>query len=160
MKNRKIEIKWGFIFILMMVIWMALEHAFGLHDEHIDLHPIVSNFIFIPAVSIYVLALLEKRKKAYGGYMTYAQGFMSGVVITLVVTIFTPLVQYLTSTVITPEYFQNAITYSVESGFTSQEEAEAYFNLKNFMTQATISAPIMGILTAAIVAIFTRKVPK
>jgi cobalamin biosynthesis protein CobD/CbiB len=160
MKNRNIEIKWGFIFILMMVIWMALERAFGLHDENIHLHPIVTNFIFIPAVTIYVLALLEKRKKSYGGYMTYGQGFVSGVIITLVVTIFTPLLQYLTSTVITPEYFTNAIAHSVAEGYHTQESAEAYFNLRNYMIQATIGAPIMGLLTTAIVALFTRRSPK
>ena len=39
----------------------------------------------------------------------------------------------------------------------SQEEAENFFNLKNYIGQVLIATPIMGIVTSAIVAIFTRK---
>ena len=157
MKNIKIEIKWALIFIGMMLLWMILERLFGFHDENIEYHPIVTNFIAIPAILIYVLALLDKRKNFYLGSMTYLQGLVSGLIITLIVTIFTPLTQYLTSTVITPDYFANVIDYSVKMGKMTQEEANAYFNLENYMVQATIGAPIMGIVTSLIVAIFTRK---
>lgn len=157
MKNIKIEIKWALIFIGMMLLWMILERLFGFHDENIEYHPIVTNFIAIPAILIYVLALLDKRKNFYMGSMTYLQGLVSGLIITLIVTIFTPLTQYLTSTVITPDYFANVIDYSVKMGKMTQEEANAYFNLENYMVQATIGAPIMGIVTSLIVAIFTRK---
>jgi hypothetical protein len=36
------------------------------------------------------------------------------------------------------------------------EAAEKYFNLKNFIIEGLIFAPIMGIFTSAIVAIFTK----
>ena len=58
---------------------------------------------------------------------------------------------------ITPEYFPNVIAYSVETGFyNSREEAEAYFNLQNYMMQSTIGAFIMGVITSVIVAFFVR----
>lgn len=157
MNKFKIEIKWAIIFTLMMIIWMFLEKLGGLHDEYIDLHPIFTNFIAIPAIIVYVLALLDKRKNFYNGIMTYKQGFVSGLIITIIVTIFSPLVQYLTSTIITPDYFINVIDYSVSEGLMSQAEAEEYFNLKNYMTQVLIGTPIMGIFTTAIIAIFTQK---
>lgn len=157
MKNIKIEIKWAFIFIAMMLVWMVLERLFGFHDENIEYHPIVTNFVAIPAILIYVFALLDKRKNFYMGSMTYLQGLVSGFIITLIVTIFTPLTQYLTSTVITPDYFDNMIDYSVKIGNMTQKDAEAYFNLESYIMQSTIGAPIMGIITTLIVAIFTRK---
>jgi len=90
----------------MTLIWMLLEKLAGLHDEHIDKHPIYTNFIAIPAIAIYVFSLLDKRKKFYKGAMTYKQGFISGLVITAIVTVLSPLSQYITPTIITPEYDQ------------------------------------------------------
>jgi len=136
---------------------MVLEKLVGLHDEHIDKHPIYTNFIAIPAIAIYVFALLDKRKNFYKGAMTYKQGFITGLIITAIVTVLSPLTQYITSTIITPEYFPNMINYSVETGKLTQEAAEEYFNLKNYLLQVIIGTPLMGILTTAIVAIFTRK---
>jgi len=157
MGKYKIEIKWAFIFIGMMLLWMLLERLTGLHDQHIDKHMIYTNFVAIPSIIIYVFALLDKRKNFYNGKINYLQAFISGLVITFVVTVFTPLSQYITSTLITPDYFVNAIDYSVKNGMMTQEAAESYFNLSSYIKQSVIGAPIMGILTSAIVAIFVRK---
>lgn len=157
MKKIEIEIKWALIFVVMTLIWMFLEKLAGFHDEHIDKHSIYTNFIAIPAIAIYVFALLDKRKNFYKGAMTYKQGFITGLIITVIVTVLSPLTQYITSTIITPEYFPNMIRYSVETGKMTMEAAEEYFNLKNFLLEVVIGTPVMGILTTAIVAIFTRK---
>ncbi len=156
MKNIKIEIKWALIFVAMSLAWMLIEKLAGLHDAHIDKHSIYTNFIAIPAIAVYVLALNDKRKNFYGGSMSYKQGFISGLIITLIVTLLSPLTQYITSTIITPDFFANAIEYAVANGKTSREAAEAYFSLKSYIVQGLIGAPVMGIATTAIVAIFTR----
>ncbi len=38
----------------------------------------------------------------------------------------------------------------------TQPDAEAYFNLKSYMVQSLIGAAIMGIITSAVVALFTQ----
>ena len=157
MDKYKVEIKWAFIFIGMMLTWMVLERLSGLHSTHIDKHAIFTNFIAIPAIAIYVLALLDKRKTDYGGFMTYKQGFMAGLIITVIVTIFSPLIQILISTVISPDYFANIIEYTVEEGIMTQQEAVDNFNLQSYLVQALIGTPFMGLITTAIVAIFTKK---
>ncbi|WP_162342491.1 DUF4199 domain-containing protein [Cyclobacterium salsum] len=157
MKKYRIEIKWGFIFALMSLIWMILERITGLHDAHIDQHATYTNFVAIPSIAIYVLGLLEKRKKFYGGKMTYGQGFITGLIITGVITLLTPLTMWLTLAFITPDFLENARIYAVEAGKMDQEAAEGYFSQGNYMIQSIVGAPIMGILTSAIVAIFTRK---
>lgn len=157
MKNYKVEIKWAFIFIGMMLSWVVMERLAGLHSTHIDKHAIFTNFIAIPAIAIYVLALLDKRKTDYGGTMTYKQGFMAGLIITVIVTIFSPLIQILISTVISPDYFANVIEYSVQEGKMTQQEAEDFFNLQSYLIQVLIGTPFMGLITTAIVAIFTKK---
>lgn len=157
MKNIKIEIIWALIFVGISLLWMFLEKLFGLHDEHIDQHAIYTNLFAIPAIGVYVLALLDKRKNFYHGSMNYKQGLISGLIITLFVTILSPLTQYITTYLITPDYFPNAINYAVESGMMQRQEAEAFFSYENYMVQGLIFAPVMGIITTAIVAIFTRK---
>ena len=157
MKNVKIEIKWALVFCVMMLLWMLLERLAGLHSQHIDKHPIFTNFIAIPAIATYVFALLDKRKNFYGGVMTYMQCFVSGLIITVIVTVLSPLIQYITSTIITPDYFSNVIKYSVSEGKMTKEAAEEYFNLKSYIVQGLIGTPIMGMITTAIVSIFTKR---
>jgi len=91
MSTYSIEIKWGILFVLMQLAWMIAERLAGLHDVHIAQHHIYSNFVAIPAIAVYVFALLDKRRSFYGGYMTFRQGFISGLFITLVVTLLSPL---------------------------------------------------------------------
>lgn len=156
MKSFKTELKWGVIFTVAGLVWMVLERAVGLHDELIAYHAIYTNLFAIPAIVIYVLALIDKKKNFYNGEMTYSQGFMSGLLITLFVTILSPLSQYITSTYITPYYFNNVIEYTIRENQMTREDAEAYFNMKNYIIQSVIAAPVMGILTSAIVALFVR----
>lgn len=160
MKQYNIEIKWAIAFVLMTLGWMLLERLSGLHHQHIDKHEIYTNFIALPAIAIYVFALLDKRKNFYGNTMSYKQGFISGLIITLIVTAFSPLTQYITTTIIAPQYFPNVIKYAVDAQKMTQQEANDFFNLKNYIVQGLIGAPIMGLVTTAIVAIFTRKTSK
>jgi len=156
MKKYSIDIKWGFIFIAVTLLWMLLERLLGFHNQHIDKHAIVTNFFFLPAIAVYIYGLLDKRRNFYDGEMTYLQGLYAGLIITIVVSIFAPLTQYITSKIISPDYFTNVIKYSIESGKMTQIQAEQYFNLKSYITQTTIFTPIMGIATSVVVAIFTR----
>lgn len=155
--NYKTEIKWALLFVVAALAWMFVEKAAGLHDTHIDKHAIYTNLFAIPAIAIYILALREKRDSDYGGVMTYKQGFISGLIITLIVTVLSPVTQVITSTIITPDYFANVIEYAVEQGELTREAAESYFNLKSYIIQGLIGAPVMGILTTAIVAFFVKK---
>ena len=156
MKNIGIEVKWAFIFAVMMLAWMFLEKSLGWHDALIDQHSTMTNLVAIPAILIYVLALLDKKKNYYKGQMTYMQGFLSGVVISIIVAVLSPFTQYITLEYITPEYFNNIIEHTVSTGVMTQEAAEDYFNLKNYMVQSVIGALLMGVITSAIVAIFTK----
>ena len=156
MNSIKIEIKWGVLFILVGLIWMVFEKTMGWHDVHIDKHATYSMFIAPIAIAIYVFALLDKKRNFYGGKMSYKQGFVAGLLITLVVVVLSPLSQYITSTYITPDYFTNVIEYSVSTGQMDQQAAEDYFNLKNYLIQSVIGAAVMGLITSAVVAFFVR----
>lgn len=157
MNKYQLEIKWAAIFSLATLAWMFLEKTLGWHDEYIGKHAIYTNLFAIVAITIYALALLDKRKTAYNGKMNWQQGFISGIILSIVIAVFSPMVQYITNTTITPDYFPNAIKYIVESGKMSQETAESYFNLKSYVLQGIFGAFSMGIVTAALVAFFVKK---
>lgn len=157
MKKLKIELKWAIIFSIMTLIWMLLEKLSGLHSAHIDKHMYLTNLYAIPAILIYVLALKDKKNNFYGGKITYKEGVISGIILTVIITLITPLTQWITSYIITPEYFPNVIKYSLETGYyKTLEEAEAFFNYKNYAIQGFIWALAFGVLTALIVMIFLR----
>jgi hypothetical protein len=156
MKNFKTEIKWAIIFAVMTLLWMLMEKLGGYHDKNIAQHAFITNFIMIPAITIYVLALREKKNNDYNGQMTYVQGFKSGFILSMMITLLGPITQSITSLVITPDYFKNAIALTVEKGEMTKEVAEQYFTLKTYIVEGLMFAPIMGIFTSLIVAIFVK----
>ncbi len=158
MKNLRIEIKWGIIFIVALMLWALIERLLGFHSTHIDKQATFTLFFIIPAFAMYYFALLEKRETYYAGQMNWTQGFVSGLVISIVVALLSPISQYITQEFISPNYFENAIEYGVSSGqVESRAKAEEYFNLVSYIFQSMLFAVVSGAVTAAIVAIFTKK---
>ncbi|NBL63819.1 DUF4199 family protein [Flavobacterium sp. NST-5] len=157
MKKYAIEIKWSMIFMGVSLLWLLIERLVGLHDQYIHLHPYLTMLFIIPAIWMYVLALKDKKNYCYGGQMTFVQGFLTGMIITLILTAVSPLTQYVVSEYLTPNFFDNAITYSLKTGYHKTEaEAKAYFSYENYALQSTISAFIWGLLTSLVVAFFVK----
>jgi hypothetical protein len=155
--NIKIEFKWAIFFSIAGLLWMLLEKLSGLHDTYIDYHIYLTNLFAIPAITIMVMALKEKKKNFYQGTISYKQGLISGIILTCIIALISPLTQYITTYLITPDYFPNVIKRSVELGYYNTiEEAKANFNYKNYAVQGAIGALIMGIITTAIAMLFLR----
>lgn len=157
MKKFRIEIKWALIFTAAILVWMLGERLAGLHDRYIEKHAFYTNFFALVAIGIYLLALYDKRKNYFHGFMSWKQGFVSGVILTMIIAVLTPLVQVISSLWISPDYFTNMIDYSVTTGEYSQEEAIAYFSLTNYIIQSTLFALVSGMITSAIAALIIRK---
>ncbi len=161
MKKISIEIKWGIIFSLVGLLWMLVERIAGLHSTYIDHHMYLTNLFAIPAIIVMVLALRDKKKNFYGGDMTYSEGMLSGFVISLVIALLSPLTQWVTSFVITPEFFPNVIKRSVELGYyASEADAASYFNYANYAKQGFLMSLMMGVATTAICMIFIKSKAK
>src|SRR5690606_7003218 len=157
MKNISIEIKWAVLFSIMTLLWMLLEKLSGLHGKYIDYHLYLTNLFAIPAIWFMVLALKDKKKNCYNGNMSYKQGLISGIILSAFIALLSPLTQWITSYVITPEYFPNVIKRSVEIGYyKTTAEAEANFNYKNYAINSTVFAFVFGVVTTAIAMIFLR----
>ena len=156
MNKFQIEIKWGILFILSGLIWMVLEKSLGWHDKLLEQHATYTLFYAPIAIALYVLALRDKKKSFYKGKMNYLQGLISGLLLTLVVVLLTPLSQYISHEYISPDYFPNIIRLTIQKGQMTQEEAEIHFSLMSYIQQSLVFASFMGVLTSAVVALFTR----
>lgn len=156
MKKFATEIKWAIIFTITALVWMVLEKALGWHDVLIEKHALYTNFFALVAIAVFVFALINKRNTDLSGKMTWKQGFVSGIIISVVVALLTPLSQYITHEFISPDYFKNAIAHAVDSGATSKENAETFFNFNSYTKIAAFGGLSMGVVTSAVVAFFVK----
>lgn len=150
------EIKWALIFIVALILWVFAERLLGFHSVRLQYQALVSGLFTLVAVLIYVLALGQKRQQYYLDHMTWQQGFYCGFIITLIITILTPLVQLLIHTVVTPHFLTNMITYTAELEGIEPAAAAVRYNLGSYVIQAMLSALVMGIVLSAIIAFFVR----
>lgn len=155
MKTYQLEIKWGVIFTIALILWALLERLVGLHSTYIALHPTLTMLFAIVAIAIYVVALRSIR--ATRPEFTYKHAFISGGIITLVVTVLSPLTQWFIHHIVTPDFFTNAKIYAIDAGIYTPAEANAYFNFNNYLWQSALGALVMGVLTTSIVAIFVSR---
>lgn len=157
-----VEIKWGFIFSMATLVWACIEKSAHFYDIRISEYAIYTNLFAFIALAVYVFALREKKIVFYKGEMTWKQGFVSGVYLTVVVAVLSPLCQVLIHRYIAPEFLPNLVDYKVASGYLTRKAAEEYFNLETVIYQSSSFALSMGIITGAIVAFFmkTRKKEK
>ena len=152
MKKFKIEFKWAIIMSIMFLAWMTLEKQLGFHDEKIKWQMFFTMLIVFPNLILYYIAINDKKKNFYRGEINWKQGFISGVVISFIYIIFSPIIQFITHEFITPNYFDKLITLSVESKRLSLEEAKNYFNLTSYIWQNISGGLSSGIVIGAIIA--------
>lgn len=158
MKNIKTEINWAVIYTLVTLIWIALERIVGLHSTHIDKHLLYTNIFMLPAILVYLLALRDKRKRDFNGNISFKQAFASGLRLTLVIAILSPVAQVISNSIISPQFFPNMITHVVQKGSMQFEDAVQYFSIKNYVIQGIFGSGVMGILTSAVCALLVRNV--
>lgn len=157
MKKFKIEIKWALIFTVMSLAWVLLEKTLGWHDEQIANHWYLTLFFFPFAFLMYYLAVKETRRRVYNYEMSWKQGFLSGCMLAVFTTLLSPLAEYITHNYITPEYFETVKNYSVTNELMKIEEANDYFNISKYIWQSAIGLLIVGVITAAIVALVLKR---
>jgi Co/Zn/Cd efflux system component len=156
MKNFRIEFKWGIIFTVASILWTLIEKLVGLHDQYVGRQMMFSAVFGVVAVPLFAFALSDKKKNFYNGNMNWTQGFLSGVILSVIIAVLSPVAQYVSYEIISPDYFGNIIHHYVANTQMTPERAEAYFNPKSYMIQAVSTGISMGVLTSAIVALFIR----
>jgi TctA family transporter len=92
--------------------------------------------------------------------MNWAQGFVTGTIISLGISILSPIVQYITYEFFSPNYFHNAILNAIKIKSMTEINARNFFNLKSYIIQGFLGGISMGIVTGGIVAYFLQIIYK
>lgn len=156
MKKIYIEFKWAIIFSIALLCWILLEKKMG-WDNNIE------NFwwltlLFGPfAILLYLLALREKRRRVFGGEMTWTQGLITGAVISLFVALLSPLTEYVTYNIFTQENFNTIAETSVTNNLMANTKMNDIFNINHYRWQSAFGLFIFGVITSGISAFFVRK---
>lgn len=156
MKKFSIEFKWAINFSIASLIWIIVEKSSGLHDVHIDKYFIYSNLFAFVAIAIYFFALLDKKKNFYNNTIDWKQGFVSGIILSFFIALFSPIVQYVSFVHISPKYFEYFTQYAVKNKALTLEQAKAYYSINSYILQGVSNALSMGVITSAIVALIIR----
>lgn len=156
MHKYRIEIKWALILMVISLAWKGMENKMGLHGPRIDQHAKYSYIFGGIALLLYILALRDKRDNFYNGFMNWQQGFVSGVIISVIIALFSPLSQLIVHKIIAPSYFQNAIAHGISQGG-NEEFLTTYYSLKTKIIQSFMESLSLGIIASALIAYFVRK---
>src|SRR5699024_7245052 len=134
----------------------GMENKMGLHGPRIDQHAKYSYIFGGIALLLYILALRDKRDNFYNGFMNWQQGCVSGVIISVIIALFSPLSQLIVHKIIAPSYFQNAIAHGISQGG-NEEFLTTYYSLKTKIIQSFMESLSLGIIASALIAYFVRK---
>ena len=156
MKNYSIEIRWAFIFTVASMLWAGIEKLFGMHDSNIGTQPVFSFLFAIPAIAVYVLALIEKKQKVYHGNMSWKEGTVSGIVLSLFVAVLSPVAQWTVYGLISPDFFDKAIKFYTDKHYMTEVRALEMFNMLAYMKKGITEALSMGVITSALVALAVK----
>lgn len=147
MNKYAIEIKWATIFSIAYLIWMLIEKLLGYHSDKALQEPLF-NLLFIPiSVLLFYLAIKDKKKVIFNGEMEWKEGFASGIVLTLLLTVTTTVVVMLTFNIISPDYFEIAVNSS-----DNKIVAEMNHNLPTFIKNNIFDKLSFGVVIAAIMS--------
>ncbi len=155
MKKFAVEIKWGIRYAFLWILWLFIEKSSGYYETKISDYALYSLLFIVVTLFVYYVAIKEKKKEFFKNDMSWKQGCVTGIFLTIVMAILTPVCQIIFHKAIAPEFFPNMIEYSISKG-NSREIAENYFNLSSFIIQNVFSTLSLGVVISAIMALLLQ----
>jgi len=162
--NFKSEIRTGILLSLGLFLWLLLEFFLGFHTTRIDYHPFITWLcIVIPIAGIY-WSMKVKRDRDYAGKITFIQALKSGLVVTAIMSLISPIMVFVYVSAINPLFFSTMLAHSkvMIEGLNISivdkekmiEESTRNFSASSYIMQSFFGSLIMGtvlsLLTAAL----------
>jgi hypothetical protein len=155
MSKFKIEFKWAIYYTFLGIMWFQLEKYLGFHDKNIANQPVFTNLIYIFIFGIYILFLIDKKKNYFNGIMTWQQGLISGLVLSVLAMILAPFSIYFKLKYVNPNFFEQMIHASTARGI-KLENAVTVFNMKAYITLGVVDCLSFGIIFAALASALVK----
>lgn len=100
-------VKYGLILTGTIVVWLAVMHSLGAYSAQKTEMSIVDYFyVLVPAIVLY-LGIKEKKKMSKNR-LTYKEGVIEGLRISVIYGVLSPIVFYLYYTLVNPDAIQFA----------------------------------------------------
>jgi hypothetical protein len=156
MKQFSIELKWAFNFFIASMLWMMLEKFLGYHDDKIQYQPLFSMLFGFVTLVIYIFALKDKKINFYHNQMNWREGFVSGLTLSLVIALFTTMIEYTKHHVISPYFLETMQKIIVEQNKMTLENAENFFTFSNSLSQSIFYVISFGSVLAALISLVIK----
>jgi hypothetical protein len=128
-----------------------MESFFGFHSYRIEMQPAADALYFIVHIAILTFSILQ-FKKMTGPKINLKQLIIGCLGVTLVTIIVTPFLYFVYYGLINTTYFNEMIERSSKmGGFSSIQEASAYFNLSAYIRRGVIGILVLNILAGGII---------
>jgi tetrahydromethanopterin S-methyltransferase subunit B len=138
---------------------MTLEKETGYHDINIKWQPVFNLLFIFPTFILYVLALLEKKKKYYHDQMSWKQGMIAAIIMSFIIVIFSPISQFIVHEIISPDFLENTINFTVKQKKLTLTEAKEYTTLTSSIWKNISDGLSFGVVIGAIVAYLIQSKP-
>ena len=159
MKKFTIEFTWAVIHTLTSLLWTVFEKSLGFHDKHIGSQMIFVWLFGIPAFIVYFFALKDKRNNFFNGVANWQRLFLSGVVLSVFVALMSPIAQYISLNVISPDWIKNSIDHYIQVKKMPAENAKLLFSHNGLLLQAISNGISTGVIISAVVALLLKTKP-
>lgn len=153
MKKFAVEFKWALRYVFIYLAWILGEKFAGVYDRHIEWYPNTSLAFYLFAFVLYVAAIREKRDTVLGKRMDWRQGCASGFYVAIFAGLLMVFAQVIVHKAIAPEFFPNMIEFNLQRG---NANAGSVYNLKSYLFTTVFFTLSIGVVYAAIVALFLR----
>jgi len=153
----RIEMKWGVIFSVISLVWALIGKAFAFDSDRIEYNQVFNSLILIPAVVVYYLAAIDKRNNFYSGNISFKKSFISGMVVTLFITLLGIVTTAIATMLISPQLFDNLITYTTANNLMTRQEAINQFNLTTYIVTGILAGPATGLVFSTLVSLIIPK---
>lgn len=152
MKQFSVEFRWAFTFLLAQTLWIMFEKTLGFHDEKIQYQPLFSLLFNFILLAIYILAIRDKKQKTYNNQMTWQEGFTSGLMLTLIIALFTIMTEYTKHNVISPYFLDDMKSLILAEKRMTLEQANNAFSFSKTLSNTIFFTISVGVLITSIVA--------
>ncbi len=164
----KTEFRYGFIFALIVVAYVMIEHFAGVNTTRHDIGQYSRiGGALVPILGVF-FGIRAKRRELAGG-MSWAQGVRSGALVAVTQTILTTIWFYVYATFVNPQFMDTMLEYErskmATAGMSSGEVGAAIDSMRNLYSFPTmqIFQLVIGILYGTVFAMifsaFLRKKP-
>ncbi len=148
----KSETKWAAIMSIALFAWMSIEKMLGLHEASNFYTWIIVDSVFCLVLFTlsYFNAMREKRDGELRGVMTYAEGFWTGAIMTLIFVPLSTLLIYVLGRYISPVFPE----VFAEKACPTMSDHDP---LSTFLFLHVVLSIIFGLLFSSVIPYGTKK---